>query len=127
MTDKPETLAAVLAEMRCWISFPSECDAQVLAYCSAWPDRIERAVAAMQEELEDWRESVEHAAAEDCYEGQKHCTCVGPLRKQVRDADRWRLVVLAARQTVTTHHGACDCLICRAVHALIEKKEESKP
>jgi hypothetical protein len=43
-----------------------------------------RHIVPLVEELEDWRDSAEAAAREECSPlDSHHCTCVGPMRKQI--------------------------------------------
>ena len=57
----------------------------------------EQEIAALREELNDWRETARKAADESCSD-EAHCTCVGALRKLVADLS-------ALVRYVTFHSG----------------------
>jgi len=49
-------------------------------------DTIRLVNGTLEEELDDWKNSAKQAAEEDCLRGEKHCTCVPLLRKELSDA-----------------------------------------
>ena len=57
----------------------------------------DKEIAALREELNDWRETARKAADESCSD-EAHCTCVGALRKLVADLS-------ALVRYVTFHSG----------------------
>lgn len=44
-------------------------------------------LAALRDELQDWRDGAAQAASERCGDDRHHCTCVPALRKRVGDLD----------------------------------------
>lgn len=48
-------------------------------------EALKIALQEARDERDDWRESATRAAGESCGD-ERHCACVGPLRKELRDA-----------------------------------------
>ena len=49
----------------------------------AQPENAQRVLRIALDDLNDWREAAKAAAREKCDGGERHCTCVGPLRGQL--------------------------------------------
>lgn len=45
-------------------------------------------LAALRDELQDWRDGAAQAASERCGDDRHHCTCVPALRKRVGDLEK---------------------------------------
>ena len=60
-------------------------------------EALKIALQEARDERDDWRESATRAAGESCGD-ERHCTCVGPLRKELRDAKAKLAALVAAVQ-----------------------------
>lgn len=58
-------------------------------------EALKIALQEARDERDDWRESATRAAGESCGD-ERHCTCVGPLRKELRDAKAKLAALVAA-------------------------------
>lgn len=73
-----------------------------MVFARAIVAQFQKQYADLREELQDWRNSAKAAADESCDLLEKHCTCVGPLRSALAEAERERDEL---RKHVDPEHG----------------------